>query len=93
MVADLITQRRKQVLIHSIIYYRFGENIISDQQWDKWARELCELQKEYPDVAESCFLAREFENFDPCSGYYLPLELPWAVEKAKWLVEYERRRN
>jgi hypothetical protein len=88
MVADLIIQRRKQILIHSIIYYRFNESVVSDQQWSEWALELHELQTMYPDIASQCFLAEEFKNFDPCSGYDLPLELPWAVEKAKWVMEY-----
>ena len=39
-VAEKIQQRRLQLLIHSCIYYEFNQNLISDKQWDEWAKEL-----------------------------------------------------
>ena len=48
-IIQLINRRRRQVLIHSIIYYRFDENIISDAMWTKWAMELADLQRKYPE--------------------------------------------
>lgn len=87
---ELINQRRRQVLVHSVIYYRFGASIISDQQWDAWARELARLQSEHPDLAARGWRPEVFKDFDPCSGYYLPLSDPWAVEKAAWLLDRKR---
>ena len=90
-IREKIVQRRKQILVHSAMYYEMGESIISDQTWDKWARELYDLQSRYPDIAKDCFLAEEFSNFDACSGYYLPLYLPWVRAKAAELLNYHKR--
>ena len=40
VVRERIAQRRRQILVHSIIYYRFNENIITDHTWAEWAKEL-----------------------------------------------------
>lgn len=86
-IAELITRRRRQILVHSIIYYRMNDNLVSDSQWAKWALELEDLQREYPDIAEDCPYADAFEGFDHSSGYNLPLDDPWGVRKAKQLLE------
>lgn len=44
-IAQLILQRRLQMLVHSYIYYKLNDNIISDSTWSKWAVELADLQK------------------------------------------------
>lgn len=86
-IKDLIARRRRQLLIHSIIYYRMDESLISDRQWSNWAVELEELTKKYPNIAKVAPLANEFNDFDHSTGYNLPLETPWAVARACWLVE------
>lgn len=85
-IAELITRRRRQILVHSVIYYKMNESIISDHTWSKWATELKNLQDGYPDIAKNCPLAEEFKNFDPSSGFDLPLDDPWAVNKARYLL-------
>ena len=42
-IAELINRRRRQLLVHSIIYYRFDKNIVSDSVWTEWAIELADL--------------------------------------------------
>lgn len=88
-IAELINRRRRQILVHSIIYYKYNDNIISDYTWSKWAKELVELQKTYPDTAKSCVFAKEFEDFDGSTGFNLPLENPWGVSKAWQLLKLE----
>ena len=53
-IAELITRRRRQLLVHSIIYYHMNDNLITDDQWAKWAIELEELQRDYPEIAKNC---------------------------------------
>ena len=84
----LITQRRYQVLIHSIIYYKLDDNLVSDDTWSKWALELEELQNSYPDIAKQCPYAEAFEDFDHSTGMDLPLDDPWAIGKAKQLLAW-----
>ena len=43
----LIKRRRLQLIVHSCIYYRLNDNLISDATYDKWARELAKLHQKY----------------------------------------------
>lgn len=88
---DRIEYLRKKLLVHSIIYYRLNESIITDNKWAEWAVELERLTRDYPHIAQNAFLADEFKNFDHSTGYNLPLETPWAVQKAIDLVEYYKK--
>lgn len=85
-IAELITRRRRQILVHSVIYYRMDQNIISDETWARWALELEELQNQYPEIAAACPFDEAFEAFDHSTGSNLPLDDPWAVGKAKQLL-------
>lgn len=90
-IAKLIEKRRRQVLVNSVVYYRFGDNLISDETWIQWAVELEELQRKYPDIAKKVWYAEVFEGFDHSTGQNLPLDDPWAVNKAWHLLEYRRQ--
>lgn len=92
-IDELITRRRRQLLVHSVVYYRLGDNIISDGQWSEWAVELEELQERYPDIAESCPLADAFRDFNHSTGQNLPLDDPWAISKAMQLLRYRDKRE
>lgn len=85
-IRDLITKRRRQILIHSIIYYTMDDNLISDHTWAEWAKELCELQEQFPEIADECVYAEPFSEFDPSTGYNLPLNDQWANRKARQLL-------
>ncbi len=93
-VSEKILRRRRQILVHSVIYYKMNDNIITDETWSKWALELEELQKKYPDISSQLQWAEEFADFNHSTGYDLPLDDPWAVRKAKELLKIrdERRR-
>ena len=82
-IAELIQQRRYQMLIHSCIYYHLNQNIISDKKWDEWARELRDLQSQYPKISEQVVLFEYFKDWDASTGAFLPITLPWVVSKAK----------
>lgn len=84
-IAELIQQRRLQILVHSCIYYALNKNIISDATWDKWARELVQLQKDYPKIAQEVIWAKDFEDFDGSTGFDLPIHDEWVMMKAKQL--------
>lgn len=86
-IAAIIKQRRYQMLIHSCIYYKMNDNIISDHQWSSWAKELAQLQDDYPDIAKEVTLAEYFEGWNGSSGFDLPINEPWVVAKAEWLLK------
>lgn len=92
-IAALINRRRRQVLVHSIIYYKMDKNLIPDNAWTEWGAELEELQARYPEIAAKTPYAKEFKDFDHSTGYSLPLDDPWAVNKARQLVQWAEKRE
>ena len=92
-VAEKIQQRRLQLLIHSCIYYEFNQNLVSDKQWDEWAKELKTLQLEYPDISENVIWYEAFRDWDASTGAFLPIKDPWVVEKASKLLRKSLTKN
>lgn len=86
-IASKIQQRRLQVLVHSCIYYHFNQNLVSDKQFDMWARELVQLQNDHPDISEKVPWAEAFKGFDASTGFDLPITDPWVMEKARKLLD------
>lgn len=89
-VRTLILRRRLQILVHSCIYYEFNQNLVSDQTWSKWAKELVKLQKQYPRIAERVDYAKEFRNFDGSTGFYLPTKNVEILSKARYLLKIHK---
>lgn len=85
--AELIKRRRLQVLVHSCIYYELNDNVISDEVFDKWAKELEQLHKDHPQYSDEWDDA--FAKWDSSSGYDLPHRHPWVYGKATQVL----RRN
>ena len=71
-ISELIQRRRLQILVHSYLYYELNTNIISDSQFNEWAKELVQLQHKYPKVASQVIYAKEFSDFDGSTGFDLP---------------------
>ncbi len=93
VVACKIQQRRLQMLVHSYIYYRMDDNIISDNQWSAWAKELVELQKAYPEIAKKVAYAEDFKDFDGSTGFDLPLDDEWVIIKATELYKFNKKKE
>lgn len=70
-IEEKIRQRRRQMLVHSYIYYELNENIVSDSQWSKWAKELEKLQHDYPEESKHVEFYEMFQNWDGSSGAFL----------------------
>lgn len=84
-IAAKIKQRRLQMLVHSYIYYELNDNLISDETWARWARELKALQDEYPEISHSVKYSRMFEDWDASTGYHLAFD-EWTRNKATYLL-------
>lgn len=87
-IKSLIQRRRLQILVHSCIYYVFGSSLISDNQWKDWAIELVGLQKAHPKIANQVKYAKEFKDFDPSTGYNLPIREDDVMSRALHLMRY-----
>lgn len=89
-IKSKMLRRRKQILVHSCLYYQFNTNLIEDWQYDKIARRLAELQLAYPDISNNLgYHDKEFKGFgeDHCySGFNLPRSSPEVVAVAQGLI-------
>lgn len=92
-VWSLILRRRLQILIHSCLYYHMNTNIITDGQWDQWAKELVQLQKDFPKIASKVDFHRDFRDFDGATGFHLPYKNEDIIRKTRWLLEYGRNKT
>lgn len=85
-IADLIQKRRLQLLIHSCIYYELNANVISDKQWDEWARELVKLQADYPAISKKVCMYEDFKDWDASTGAFLPIRTDEVKARAKCVL-------
>jgi NAD-dependent DNA ligase adenylation domain len=76
MILELINRRKRQILVHSFLYYQLNESIISDHTFDAWCNELVKLLKDYPEEAKQSIYYEEFKDFDGSSGFDLPFHYP-----------------
>lgn len=86
-IAELIQQRRLQLLVHSCLYYEMSITKIDDITWDKWAKELRTLQEQYPNISEQVVWYDAFKDWDASTGAFLPLKDSWVVQKAHQLIK------
>ena len=70
-IEEKIKQRRRQMLVHSYIYYELDQNIVSDTKWAEWAKELEKLQHDYPDESKRVEFYDMFQDWDGSSGAFL----------------------
>lgn len=92
-VLSMINQKEQQILIHSILYYRLGCSIWSDDTWNHTAKELQKLVESYPEQFKESILYEEFKGFSWVSGYDLPLYDNKYTAKAMWLMEEAKKRG
>ncbi len=86
-VKEKIRQRRSQMLVHSCLYYKMDESIVSDDKWQQWANELTLLQTENPSECNIGFYDEEFADWDGASGAFLPLDDPNVISKASHILK------
>lgn len=69
---ELINRRRRQIVLHSYIYYCMNDNIVTDSVYDAWCNELVKLQKENPEESKAVeYFYKEFKEFDGSTGFHL----------------------
>lgn len=70
---ELISRRRRQVHVHSVIYYHMHTNIITDATFDAWSNELVSLQKHFPKSSYQGYMPGVFANWTGDTGMHLPV--------------------
>ena len=86
-ILEKINQRERQLLVNCCLYYGMNENIISDDKYDLFSFDLADLIKKHPDDFKKSVYHYEFRNFDPSTGFNLPLFDPWGECTAIYLLK------
>jgi NAD-dependent DNA ligase len=89
-ILERINQRRRQLLVHSYLYYRLNTSTIADHQYDVFTLDLIKLQTDHPEIAEQGIYAEEFRGFSTGDSFALPLGEPQIQEMA---MRYMRARK
>lgn len=90
-ITEKINQRRRQILVHSCLYYQMDASYIEDATFDRWCRELVELQREHPDESKNVAYYEHFKDFEGSTGFDLPYNLPEIQRKAMQLLARRER--
>lgn len=86
-IISLIRRRMLQVWVFSYCYYELDESPISDDTWIKWAKELVELIKKYPNEFKTIKHHEIFEDFDGSTGFDIAKKAtPNLISKAYYLL-------
>lgn len=87
---ELINRRRRQILVHSYLYYKMNTNLINDFMFDMWCKELVQLQLQYPNESKQGVFYKVFSKWSGFSGYDLFSNVPdvesWAKQKSEYLL-------
>lgn len=67
---EAIARRRRQMLIHSYLYYGTDTQVIDDHTWTQWAQQLARLQRKYG--WRIGFYDRLFKDWNGSTGHHLP---------------------
>lgn len=71
---ELIHRYRRNVLIHSILYYMMDEPVLTDIEFDRRAKLLAQLQKDHPEAsARVAYHYEGFKDFTGETGFHLQL--------------------
>lgn len=92
-ILELINRRQRQILVHSYIYYKEDSNLVDDFTFDKWCKELFQLQTQNKKEFEKSVFHNVFKKWSGFSGYdlfkdELMVEM-WARYKATQLILYK----
>jgi NAD-dependent DNA ligase len=89
-VLERINMLQRQVIIHSILYYEFDDNIWTDERYDEACKELASLVSKKEFKKSDFYL--QFKTFDGSTGYHLvKIFKATQADKALRLLEYHKK--
>ena len=73
---DYINWLQRFIIVHSYIYYELNGNVISDKQYDEFARELVMYKNDYPEEWRNSQYYKQFgDDYKGETGFTLYYDL------------------
>lgn len=72
---DTIDWLCRKIIIHSIIYYDYNENIISDSDYDNVCKQLYSLIQNNQKDIQNCYYYHILKDYSPATGFDLKYKL------------------
>lgn len=85
-IVNRISQLETKIWIWAIIYYRLGDSVVTDKEYDLTSKELQRLVKDYPEEFKASYHYNVFRDFSWVSGYDLPLYDIGMTNKAEFVL-------
>lgn len=82
---SIMSRLRRNVIVHSVIYYNFNRNIISDSEYDQLCVRLYKMQIEHPMLCEHAAFPEDFIDYDPSTGMNFGTHA-WGLQAAERLL-------
>lgn len=83
---EAIVRRRRQMLVHSYLYYGADTHIIADHTWTRWAKQLYKLQAKFG--WKIGFYDKWFKDWNGSTGHHLPMTDHNVIRVAERLLAY-----
>ena len=84
-MTELITKLRWDLMVHSYIYYTLGDSVVTDAEWDTWAKQLVEEQAANPSHTDE--YDEYFADWSGETGMHLPALDDVVTEADRLLAE------
>lgn len=81
-----IDRIERQILVHSLIYYKMDSNIVSDSFFDEISSNLANCIKEFPDNFKKSKYVKTFKKFDGSTGADLEYDTEEINSIALYLI-------
>ena len=88
-IESVVNRKRRQIHVHSTLYYHLHENLISDAQFDKISNELVAMHIRYPELKHQGYASTLFADWTGDTGMHLPVT-EYTYGAAVWLLERAR---
>ena len=66
---------QRRIIVYSIMYYQMSQSCVSDKCYDTVSKQLCGLQKQYPEQFKQTQYYYAMYDFDGTTGFDIPSRL------------------
>lgn len=86
----VMNRLRRNVIVHSVIYYRFNKNLIGDSDYDQLCVRLDTMQRENVDLCNEAVYSEDFKDYNPSTGMNFA-DHEWGIRAAQRLLTSSSR--